>query len=74
MPGSKWPNDLVINKKKICGILTEMSLEEEQISYVVIGVGINVNHDEFPEELAGRATSLNWNPAKSGSGLSLLHR
>ena len=35
-----------------------MSLEEEQISYVVIGVGINVNHDEFPEELAGRATSL----------------
>lgn len=62
--GIKWPNDLVINKKKICGILTEMSLEEEQISYVVIGVGINVNHDEFPEELAGRATSLKLESGK----------
>lgn len=44
--------------------MTEMSLEEEQISYVVIGVGINVNHDEFPEELAGRATSLKLESGK----------
>ncbi len=47
----KWPNDVVIAKKKICGILTEMSSEENYIHYVVSGIGINVNHTSFPEEL-----------------------
>ena len=54
----KWPNDLVLNKKKICGILTEMSAEIDYINYVVIGVGINVNTESFPEEIAATATSL----------------
>lgn len=54
----KWPNDLVLNKKKICGILTEMSAEIDYINYVVIGPGINVNTEEFPEEIANTATSL----------------
>lgn len=54
----KWPNDLVLSNKKICGILTEMSLEGQQIDYVVIGVGINVNTTSFPEELIDKATSL----------------
>lgn len=54
----KWPNDLVLNKKKICGILTEMSTEMESIQYVVVGIGINVNIEEFPEELSRTATSL----------------
>lgn len=54
----KWPNDLVLNKKKICGILTEMSAEVDYVHYVVIGVGINVNTEEFPEEIARMATSL----------------
>ena len=54
----KWPNDVVVSRKKICGILTEMSVEEGKIRYVVIGVGINVNLDGFPEELADKATSL----------------
>ena len=54
----KWPNDLVINGKKICGILTEMSTEIDYINYVVIGTGINVNQMEFPEEIAEIATSL----------------
>lgn len=54
----KWPNDIVLNGKKICGMLTEMSTEIDWISYVVIGVGINVNTENFPEELKGRATSL----------------
>lgn len=54
----KWPNDVVVSKKKICGILTEMSMEEGKIRYVVIGVGINVNLDALPEELADKATSL----------------
>lgn len=54
----KWPNDIVLNKKKICGMLTEMSTEIQWINYVVIGVGINVNTEEFPQELTGTATSL----------------
>ena len=47
----KWPNDLVLNKKKICGILTEMGTEFMEIKYVVMGTGINVNQEGFPEEL-----------------------
>ena len=54
----KWPNDLVIGKKKICGILTEMKMEERAISSVIIGVGINVNVENFPKELRDKATSL----------------
>ena len=54
----KWPNDLVISGKKICGILTEMVLDESQIGHVVVGTGINVNVTEFPEELSDKATSL----------------
>ena len=46
----KWPNDIVISKKKICGILTEMGTNGVKINYVLIGVGINVNLKEFPEE------------------------
>ncbi len=56
--GIKWPNDLVLNKKKVCGILTEMSAEVDYIHYVVIGIGINVNEESFPEEISRTATSL----------------
>lgn len=56
--GVKWPNDIVINGKKICGILTEMNAEIERINYVIMGIGINVNMDSFPEELKEKATSL----------------
>ena len=51
----KWPNDAVVNGKKICGILTEMSTEEDAIRYVVPGIGINVNATEFPEEIRDRS-------------------
>lgn len=54
----KWPNDLVLNKKKICGILTEMNTELMEIQHVVIGIGINANLEGFPEELKETATSL----------------
>ncbi len=54
----KWPNDIVINGKKVCGILTEMSLLGGTIRHVMIGVGINVNMTEFPEEIRQTATSL----------------
>ena len=54
----KWPNDVVVSHKKICGILTEMGLRDGKIDYAVIGVGINVNIKEFPEEMVDKATSL----------------
>ncbi|MFI3172721.1 MAG: biotin--[acetyl-CoA-carboxylase] ligase [Eubacteriales bacterium] len=54
----KWPNDIIVNGRKVCGILTEMSTEIDYINYVVIGVGINANMEEFPEELTQMATSL----------------
>lgn len=57
-PGIKWPNDIILSGKKICGILTEMSAEIDYINYVVIGVGINVNMEAFPEEIEKVATSL----------------
>ena len=54
----KWPNDVVLGGKKVCGILTEMSTEMESIHYVVIGIGINVGIREFPQEIRDVATSL----------------
>ena len=47
----KWPNDIVVNGKKVCGILTEMSAEMESINYIILGIGVNVNMAYFPEEL-----------------------
>lgn len=54
----KWPNDIVISGKKVCGMLAEMSIEREYIHYIVIGAGINVGEQSFPEEIADVATSL----------------
>lgn len=54
----KWPNDIVVNGKKVCGILTEMSTELECINYVVVGIGINANAEVFPEGIREIATSL----------------
>lgn len=56
--GIKWPNDVVVHGKKVCGILTEMNTEVDYINYVVIGTGINVNQEHFPEELQQIAGSL----------------
>jgi BirA family biotin operon repressor/biotin-[acetyl-CoA-carboxylase] ligase len=56
----KWPNDIIINNKKVCGILTEMSCELTMVNFVVLGIGINVNVDkeDFGEEISNVATSL----------------
>ena len=56
----KWPNDILINEKKVCGILTEMSAELDMINWVVVGIGINVNvdHREFPEDIQEKIISL----------------
>lgn len=53
----KWPNDVVVNGRKVCGILTEMSAEHGTVRHVVIGVGVNVGLQEFPPEIAS-AVSL----------------
>lgn len=54
----KWPNDIVVNGKKVCGILAEMSTERDFIHYVVMGVGINVARQDFPPEIAQTASCL----------------
>jgi BirA family biotin operon repressor/biotin-[acetyl-CoA-carboxylase] ligase len=57
-PDLKWPNDVLIDGKKVCGILTEMNAEVTRVRYVVVGIGINVNHSSFPQDLENQATSL----------------
>ena len=54
----KWPNDIVIDGRKVCGILTEMSAQFDYINNIVIGIGINVNNSSFPEEISTTASSL----------------
>ncbi|MCM1056885.1 MAG: biotin--[acetyl-CoA-carboxylase] ligase [Firmicutes bacterium] len=54
----KWPNDVIVNGRKVCGILTEMSAEQGAIRYVVIGVGVNVGLQKFPPKIAAVATDL----------------
>jgi len=56
----KWPNDILVNDRKLCGILTEMTAELDKINYIVLGIGVNVNFAaaDFPSELRKIATSL----------------
>lgn len=54
----KWPNDIIVGRKKLVGILTEMSAEFDAVEYVVIGIGINAEYTVFPEEISYKATSL----------------
>lgn len=54
----KWPNDLILDGRKIAGILTELSAEVDYINHIVVGIGINVNTEHFPEEITRTATSL----------------
>jgi BirA family biotin operon repressor/biotin-[acetyl-CoA-carboxylase] ligase len=67
----KWPNDLLIMEKKFCGILTEMNAEATRVRYIVVGIGINVNHESFPAELQAIATSLRLANGKVWSRVDL---
>lgn len=70
-PDLKWPNDLLIDGKKFCGILTEMNAEATRVRHIVIGIGINVNHASFPTELQTIATSLRLASGKELSRVEL---
>src|SRR5690349_18440676 len=70
----RWPNDLLADGKKFCGILTEMYAEPSQVRFVIVGIGVNVNHTSMPAELAAIATSLRLTTGKPVSRLQLLVR
>ncbi|HET9402855.1 MAG TPA: biotin--[acetyl-CoA-carboxylase] ligase, partial [Candidatus Acidoferrales bacterium] len=57
-PDIRWPNDVLVGGKKVCGILTEMYAEPDRVKFVVCGIGINVNQTKMPESLARIGTSL----------------
>ena len=54
----KWPNDILVNNKKVCGILTQMDTKPDKVNYVIVGVGINVNNCIFSPEVSKIASSL----------------
>jgi BirA family transcriptional regulator, biotin operon repressor / biotin---[acetyl-CoA-carboxylase] ligase len=67
----RWPNDLLLNDKKFCGILTEVSTESDRVNHAIVGIGINVNHEQFPDDLSKLATSLRLETGKQWSRLEL---
>jgi BirA family transcriptional regulator, biotin operon repressor / biotin---[acetyl-CoA-carboxylase] ligase len=73
-PELKWPNDLLLNGKKVGGILTEMHAEPSVVRFVIVGIGINVNQEKLPPELASIATSLRKESGKMNYRLELLVR
>jgi BirA family biotin operon repressor/biotin-[acetyl-CoA-carboxylase] ligase len=68
----KWPNDLLVGGKKISGILAEIQADTDRIHTLIIGVGLNVNHPAFPDELSARATSLRLASGRPQSRLDIL--
>jgi BirA family transcriptional regulator, biotin operon repressor / biotin---[acetyl-CoA-carboxylase] ligase len=73
-PDLRWPNDLLIGRKKFCGILTEMNAEQDQIHFVAVGIGINVNHERIPPELSAIATSLKIETKRALSRVEIVAR
>jgi BirA family biotin operon repressor/biotin-[acetyl-CoA-carboxylase] ligase len=67
----KWPNDLLLEGKKFCGILAEMTAEATRVRYLVVGIGINVNQMKFPAELREIATSLKIETGEEWSRVEL---
>ncbi len=74
IPDLRWPNDLLFGRKKFCGILTEMNAEQDQIHFVAVGIGINVNHERVPEELSEIATSLRIETGRIHSRIEIVTR
>ena len=71
-PQIKWPNDVILDGKKVCGILTEMSLQMDGcVNYIVVGIGINVNNEEFPEAIRDVAVSISMETGKPVNRVAL---
>ncbi|MGH9705554.1 MAG: biotin--[acetyl-CoA-carboxylase] ligase [Candidatus Acidiferrales bacterium] len=73
-PDIRWPNDLLVRRRKFCGILTEMHAEPDRMHYAVVGIGINVNQTKMPAELEETATSLRMETGAPHSRLEVLVR
>jgi BirA family biotin operon repressor/biotin-[acetyl-CoA-carboxylase] ligase len=73
-PDLRWPNDLLLAGKKCCGILTEMHAEPDRVHFLVVGIGVNVNHTSLPGEISGLATSLRMVTGRVYSRLQLVVR
>jgi len=71
-PDLRWPNDLLLRGHKFCGVLTEMHAEPDRVHFVIVGIGLNVNHARVPEALAPIATSLRMESGRVHSRLDLL--
>lgn len=74
LPDIRWPNDVLVDGRKFCGILTEMRAEPDRVHYAVVGIGVNVNQSKMPDELRETATSLRIETGKTHSRLELLIR
>lgn len=74
--GIKWPNDIIINGKKVCGILVEMNMEIDRINFLVLGIGLNVNQEkvDFSQELLDKAVSLKMHVEKTSNSQKILKR
>ncbi|NLL06112.1 MAG: biotin--[acetyl-CoA-carboxylase] ligase [Clostridiaceae bacterium] len=74
--GIKWPNDIIINGKKVCGILVEMNMEIDRINFLVLGIGLNVNQEkeDFSQELLDRAISLKMYMDQNANNQKILKR
>ncbi len=68
----RWPNDVLFGERKFCGILTELSTEQQKVKHVVVGIGINVNRTDFPPELEQIATSIRLATGRVSSRVELL--
>jgi BirA family transcriptional regulator, biotin operon repressor / biotin---[acetyl-CoA-carboxylase] ligase len=70
-PDLRWPNDVMLGERKFCGVLNEMNSEPTRVRYVVVGIGINVNHASFSGELEPIATSLRMQGGRTWSRVEL---
>lgn len=69
----KWPNDVLVRGKKICGILTEMDCEMERVNFIILGIGINVKTTKFDNELEKIATSIALEKGATTNRTKILH-
>ena len=68
----RWPNDILVKERKFCGILVEMETERQRVGHLIVGIGINLDQEEFPPDLGRTATSLRIETGRNWSRLQVL--